>query len=303
MKKIIIILTITLISANMVNACEICGCGLGNYYIGMHPQFNKKFIGIRYQFRKFKTVMADDASQYSRDYFKTMELCGGWNFGKKWQVMAILPYHFIHQVSDDGVTNNQGPGDVAFLVNYKVFSRNSMSARHKMITQDFWLGTGIKLPTGKFKVDETELATVSMANMQTGTASTDFMVNGFYSISINKFGINSNTSYKINTSNSDKYVFGNKFSAATYVYYAANAGNMGILPNIGLMYEYSSANKIQKATVAETGGYWLGSSAGLDFSFKKITIGGNLQLPVSQHFASGQTKSILKGMFHVTYSF
>lgn len=302
MKKLVIATAMSLLLLNTVSACEICGCALGNYYIGFLPQFNHKFIGLRYQFRNFKTVMADDATQFSHDQFKSTELWAGWNIGKHWQVLAIIPYNFIHQVSDDGVTNNQGLGDIALMANYKVFDKNSVTGNGKMIAQQFWLGAGIKIPTGKFHIDASDPAFIAMANTQTGTASTDFMLNATYNIRINKIGINSNASYKLNTSNSDKYSFGNKFSAGSFLYYAMNKGKTGITPNIGMQYETTAANTLQKEKIAQTGGHLLTTAAGLEVSLNRITVGANLQLPVTQNFSSGQTETKLKGMMHVTFS-
>ena len=302
MKKILVATAMLLLSITTVNACEICGCGLGNYYIGLLPQFNHKFIGLRYQYRQYKTVISGDPTQFSHDYYKTVELWGGWNIGKRWQLLAIIPVNFIHQVSDDGVTNNQGLGDIAVMVNYKVFDKMS-SAGNSSFAHQLWVGAGIKAPTGKFNVDPTDPAVVALANTQTGSGSTDFMLNAMYNMRVNKIGINTSASYKLNTTNKDKYTFGNKFSASSFASYTITKGQFNIVPNAGILYETTAASKLNKVKVEETGGYLLSGAAGLELSYKKFTVGANVQLPMSQNFASGQTELKIRGMAHVTFSF
>lgn len=303
MKKFIILTAIAFFTINTTQACEICGCGLGNYYIGLLPQFKHKFIGLRYQYKRFNTVMADDPIQFSKDYFRTVELWGGWNIGKRWQVLAVIPYNYIHQVTDDGISNNQGIGDIAAMVNYKLFDKTSALSKKTLVNRQFWFGAGVKVPTGKFDIDETDPAVVALANTQTGTASTDFMLNSAYNVRINKFGINTSVSYKINTANKDKYSFGNKFSASSFASYTINAGPVTVVPNLGLLYENTAINKLNKEKVAQTGGRLLTTAAGLELNFKIFTVGANVQLPVSQHFASGQTEVKMKGMVHVAIAF
>lgn len=302
MKKIMLIIAIALFSISNSWACEICGCSHSNYYIGLLPQFRHKFIGIRYQYKQFRTVMADEPTQFSRDYFKTVELWGGWNIGKKWQVLAVIPYTYIHQVSDDGVVNNQGIGDIAAMVNYKVFNKRSVTAGRKEITQQLWFGAGVKAPTGKFRIDETDPAIVAIANTQTGTSSTDFMLNGIYNISINKFGINTSASYKINTTGHNAYAFGNKFSVSSLASYTVKAGNFMIVPNAGLLYENSVSNRLGSKRVAYTGGDLLTGAAGVELNLKGFTLGANMQFPLTQHFASGQTELKSKGMVHLSFA-
>jgi hypothetical protein len=303
MKKIIAAIAVTLICIQPAAACEICGCGLGNYYIGLLPQFNHKFIGLRYQYRSFKTVMTDNPSQFSRDYYKTVELWAGWNIGKKWQILAILPYNAIHQVSDDGITNNNGIGDIALMTNYKVFDKSSTSKKGSAVLQQFWLGAGIKAPTGKFNIDAADPALVAIANTQTGTASTDFMLTAMYNVRINKVGINTGAAYKINTTNSDKYIFGNKFSANSFLSYSVTKGKNLIVPNAGVLFETTTANKLNKQIIAQTGGHLFAAAAGLELGFNKVTVGANIQLPLSQNFSARQTDMKIKGMAHISFSF
>jgi len=46
-------------------------------------------------------------------------------------------------------------------------------------------------------------------------------------------------------------------------------------------------------------GYW--ATAGIELNLKKIGVGLNAQLPISQNFAGGQTKLKFKSMLHVTF--
>lgn len=303
MKKIVILMTIFFISISTVDACEICGCGLGNYYIGLMPKFKHHFFGLRYQYKRYNTVMADDPSQFSKDYFRTAELWGGWNIGKRWQLLAVIPYNYVHQVSDDGVVNNKGLGDITAMVNYKLFDGIKALSKTKLFSQQLWIGAGIKTPTGKFNIDATDPAVVALANTQTGSASTDFIMNGIYRADINKLGFNTSISYKINTANKDNYYFGNRFSASSFVSYSLGNSKMTFIPNAGLLYENIAASKLDKTSIGQTGGNAFNIAGGLEINYKVLSIGTNIQLPISQRFASGQTEMKLRGMVHLAVGF
>ena len=283
-------------------ACEICGCGVGNYYIGLLPQFSRSFIGVRYQFSSFRTSITGSPDEYSKDLFQTVEVWGGYNIGKRWQVLGIIPFNFIHQSSDDGVVNAKGIGDVAVIGNYKIVDHSSATRGKKLITQQLWLGGGLKFATGKFDIDPTEPDLVALANTQVGSGSTDFILNAVYNINIDRFGVNTSTRYKINMENDDRYFFGNRFSANSIAYYTLKKTKTIITPNLGLLYEHTEANKYAGDKIAATGGYLLSTAAGVEVNFNKITVGCNAQLPVSQNFANEQTNTKIRGMLHASFS-
>ena len=297
---IAIILLLTLVQPS--SACEICGCGVGNYYIGILPQFKSHFIGLRYQYNKFNTRLASDASQYSNDFYQSIELWTGWNIGKKFQLLALVPVNFNHQESDEGITSLKGLGDAMVVMNYKLFATNSKTNSGKNISRELWFGAGLKLPTGKFEIDPNNPDVASEANMQLGSGTTDILLNGMYNVRVGKIAVTTQANYKINGMNEDEYRFGNKFSASSFISYGLSAKKTTITPNFGLLFENTMESKLQSSKVGLTGGSLLQGALGVEFGFNKIAVGINTQLPVAQNFAEDQTKQKIKGMAHVTFA-
>lgn len=264
------------------------------------PHFKHSFFGIRYQFRSFDTKMAMDPSQYSKDSYQTYEVWGGYNLGKRWQVLGFVPYNISHQVSDEGRTDRKGIGDIAAMVNYKLLDLRSSGEGNKLTTQQLWVGAGLKFATGKFDIDPADPDVASAANTQIGSGSTDVFLTLTHQIQSGNFGVNTNISYKVNTTNSDKYRFGNRFTVNSFAFYSIVAGKNTITPNIGLMYEHAAKNNLDGTVLDQTGGHLLAAAGGVEFGLGRISIGGNLQIPVAQDFAGGQTVAHLRGMAHVT---
>lgn len=301
MKKFLLTSTV-LFTLFSVSACEICGCGVGNFYLGMLPNFKSKFFGIRYQYMHYHTQLANDATQFSNDYYKTVELWTGFNIGKRLQLLAFVPYRINKQISDDGIKNQNGLGDISVLLNYNLFNTRTHNGNSN-IEQQLWIGGGVKLATGKNNADVTSAtANPGDVNWQTGTGSTDFLLNAAYNININRVGLNTSVNYKINTHNKSQYQYGNRFSTNTFFYYKARAMGLGISPNVGLLYENAAVNKLDKASVIQTGGNILSAAGGVEINYKNIAVGANIQLPVSQNFADGQTQSKIRGLVHVTFA-
>ncbi|MFL5789442.1 MAG: hypothetical protein ACJ748_15385, partial [Flavisolibacter sp.] len=132
--------------------------------------------------------------------------------------------------------------------------------------------------------------------------STDYMVNAAYTLRINKAGFTTNMNYKVNMENKENYQFGNRFSSNNFFFYSVKEGIATLTPNLGILYQYSAPNSLDKQKVEQTGGYLTSGAIGLEVSIKKISFGFNAQLPIVQNFSSGQTKSKFIGMAHVTVS-
>ncbi len=271
--------------------------------MGLLPDFQKGFIGMRYHYSQFHTTLLSDPSQFSNNYYNTIEIYGGVNIGKRFQVLGFIPYYLNKQVDDDGITTPNGLGDITVLGQYKVFNITHLNSRQKVVQQQLWLGAGLKLPTGSFNLNLSDPnTTVADINAQLGTGSTDLLLNSLYSIRIENFGANASANYKINSVNRQDYRYGNKFTGNLIAYYRLGVKKLGISPNAGLGYENVEGNLLHSEKVQYTGSHVTNAIAGVEFIFNKIGLGLNAQLPVEQNFAEGQTQLKFKGMAHITFA-
>jgi hypothetical protein len=301
-KKLFISIGFAVLFSFTIKACPICGCGGGNLYMGLMPDFKYHFVGFRYHYTQYHTQLISDPSQYSTNYYNSVELWGGMRVSNKLQLLAFVPYYMNKQIDDDGTTRTQGLGDITVMGQYLVFKSSKRVGNRKTLNQQLWFGGGIKLPTGPFNADMLDSnTTVADINAQIGTGSVDFLLNGMYAISIRNFGLNVSANYKINTVNDENYKFGNKFTSNLIAFYNVSAGQTTITPNIGVGYENVAINSLQKKDVPFTGSQIITAIAGVEMNFGKISMGINGQLPVAQNFAEGQTKMRFNGMMHVTY--
>ncbi len=304
--SIILLFTVPVIA---IYACPICGCGVGGFYIGLLPTYKSQFFGIRYGYSHYETHLNNDTTQFSHDHYHQVELYGGVTLGR-WQLMGFVPYHINHQITDDGIVDRNGLGDISLLANYKIWESSKLNKNNTSFAQEFWLGAGIKLPTGKYAVDFGDSTQEDLddllgdVNSQMGTGSTDFIFNMMYNVHCGKFGINTTANYKVNTTNNSNFKYGDRLSINSFGYYQARAGNkIYMAPNIGLLYQYTAPNNLANEKVNQTGGYIASASAGLDVNIRKITVGTSVQLPFTQNYAQGQTVAKVSGLVHVTYTF
>lgn len=302
MKKIILSTFIVLISATIAFSCDVCGGGAGSYYVGLLPQFNKKLIGVRYQYNQLYTnldVEGNKTALSNKEKYQTIDLWGAWNIGSKWRIMAVLPYSFIEKYTIGTTQTNkkQGLSDITLTGYY-----NLLQSSKNTVNQSIWVGAGIKLPSGEY--NNPEMANNTSNIFQLGTGSTDFLTQVIYDINIDAWGLNTIVNYKINTKNKDDYKYGNKLTANMAIYHKFEIGTKArIIPNVGLLYENQQQNTTIGYRVDQTGGNVIQGSYGVEASFSKIAIGVNMQHPLAQNIASNRVELKSKIMTHISYSF
>lgn len=306
MKKHIIILLLGVISLPAL-ACDICGCGVGSYYLGILPEYNKRFIGLRYQHKKLTTHLGPQGERSpltSDETYQTAELWGGWNMGTRFRVLAFVPYNFNNRVAQTGNGYKSGLGDVAVMGYYNAFNKRS-SVGYNLLVQSLWVGAGVKAPTGKYEPAERALSTESPNNFQLGTASTDFTLNAAYDIRLMDLGLNINANYKINTQNKYDYRYGNKLTTNALLYYKIRLFNaMTISPNAGVLYE-TSQQDVENAqyTVDVSGGHVVSAIGGLEANFNRYSAGINYQYVASQQLANNRVNAGDRLMVHFSVAF
>lgn len=306
-KKIIISLVLVMITTISTRACDICGCGVGSYYLGILPEFNKRFIGLRYQHKSLRThlgPLGERTPITANETYQSAELWGGWNIGSRFRVLAFVPYNFNDKESQEGNGTKNGLGDIAVMGYFKLFDQTG-TLGDRLLVQSAWIGAGLKVPTGKYEPSERLAIQESPNNFQLGTASTDFTLNAAYDIRYNDLGLNANANYKMNTENKYAYRYGNKFTGNVLVYYKFRIANaVTIAPNAGVLYETAAQDVEQKKyDVAVSGGYSLSAVAGFEMSMKGLSLGANYQNVRDQNLAGGRVKAGNRMMVHMSVPF
>lgn len=299
MKKILFV-TIALVSLHLSSAACDKGCTMGGSYFGILPQFHKNFVGLRYTTRDY-TITATHGlhTEVTDEHFSTTELWGRFEPMDNLQVFAFLPYAFNQQTGSGGTVKSRGFGDITLLANYSLINTGD-SLRHT-VKHTLQLGGGVKLATGATDVRHHEEPLAS--NMQPGTGSTDYLLNGMYTVRYRQLGLNNDVTYRFNSENGDGYRFGDRISASSNVFYWQQVKGVSVLPSAGVYYEHAEGDRLNGVGNAQKGGDSCFANLGLNVYVKNIAVGGTLQLPVSSTEAYHHTKGKSRSMLNLTYMF
>lgn len=304
MKKIFLLMIAVLFTVSL-QACDVCGCALGGGYMGLLPDFDRNFVGLRWSQAKFNAYMNHHSEyfddEYSHDTYNKLELWGRFKLGKRLQLFAFVPYSYNDMNGSVQKVTTHGLGDISVLANYRLLKTENEAAAF----QHTWMAAaGIKLPTGKD--DLADNGTLVNPNFQLGTGSVDFIFNTSYQVTRNRVGTYLEAGYKFNRRNKEDYRFGNQFYLAANVLYTLSAGAFTFLPNAGFFFEQADQHRDGEVIVTNTGGNALFVSSGIETYFKTISFGVNYKAPVTQRFNSDSIADIearARWMINVTYAF
>jgi hypothetical protein len=285
--------------------CDICGCGAGNNYIGILPDFQKHIVGLRYRANAMLThVGIGGASTYltTQEHYNTWEAWSGWNINDRFRLMAAVPYSFNEKTNQGTVRRKTGVGDIVFSGFYRLINKRRSYAG-KLLVQSLWVGGGVKLATGVYDPVDKSGSGESANLFQLGTGSYDFNVSAMYDIRLQDAGINLNGGYKINTVNRYGYQYGNKVNGSAQLYYKLRLASKWLFaPNTGIQFEHSEMDRDDNLQVAISNGNLLLGTIGFEGGWGKFAFGANWQLPLTQNLANGIVRAGNRAMLHVAIS-
>lgn len=304
-KKFIFTSVIILCISISATACDICGCGAGNSYIGLLPDFYKYIFSVRHRYNSLRThIGANGNPTYltSDEKYHIVEVWGGWAITDKIRVVVTLPYSLNEKVNQGIAKNKNGISDIAVAGYYQLLNKKTTIFKNQQLTQTLWIGGGIKLPTGEYNPADKSSTSLNTNLFQLGTASVDYSLAATYDARLKNSGINVSASYKMNSSNKYEYRYGNKLNISTQGYYKFKLGRFAVAPNTGLQFETAQQDTDNHLKVDLSGGNVLLGTFGIETNTGKIAVGANFQTPLSQSLANGFVKAGNRMMVHVSFA-
>lgn len=271
-------------------ACDICGCQLGGYSFGILSQNPTHFIGVRYSQAHFRADIDNTflEDEYSNDTYRTIELMGRYVINKKWQLSAVIPYAINEMRGNVQNVNVYGIGDPVLIGYYNII--NTSYNNPSRFIHSLMLGAGVKFPLGAY--DAVDNDAIINRNFQLGSGSMDYMFSSIYTVKHKSFGLNIETSYKLNTHNDLDYRFGDQVSASSKLFYAIINPNYSLLPYLSVSYEYADMHEDQGFMQVNTGGSAVLGAIGLQTYYKKLMFMSSVDLPLVQNYNTDSRSNI-----------
>lgn len=266
-----------------IAACDICGCGVGGNYMGILPQFNRNFGGIRYKDRIFKhqdtPLSMSGNNQINEDRFRTAELWARLFPGERWQYMFFVPFSLHERNGSLYNERIRGIGDIAVNAHYFLINTGDSIEKKTKIT--WMLGGGLQLPTGKYQQRSRNMSMFPQA-FQIGRGAWAFSGQSIFMLRRKKWGLNTDVTYRYLLRNELDYQFGPQTIAALNAFHWAEIKQTSLLTNFGLIHENFGYDKEFGFRKALTGGNVTMISTGIDVYLKQLVIGTHYFIPLRQ---------------------
>ncbi|MEM7657990.1 MAG: hypothetical protein AAF399_17830 [Bacteroidota bacterium] len=291
MKFFLIALTLLLGLIFPASACDLCGCSTTGNGLGVLPQYQASFVGMRWQMAGFRYP-----AYHTQDRFQQAEVWGRFYPGRRVQLMGFVPYRWHTRQAEDGsLSHAHGLGDASVMARFSVIhSPDSVKTgfRHTLL-----VGGGIKAPTGAWQSHQAENLP---ANFQLGTGSWDALLNAQYQVRWNAWGFSPQMNLRRNYTNPIDFRYGDQLAAGITAYAWVNSPRWSWIwmPYLGWNGEWMGRDVNKEFYQTDTGGQGQYLSLGSEFFTRKLATGINCQLPVSQSYGGGEIIAQPRLMVH-----
>jgi len=278
------ITTMMLCIIGVVNvlACDVCGSGGAMSGIGFLPNSDFHFVGLTYRARTFATehpkLFSSEATVTGTNTFHTAELFGRYAATDRIQIMAFMPLHSRNITDTENTYHIDGIGDASLMANYLLIKKSTLR---------WFVGSGIKLPTGDYDVETNGQV---VPNLQTGTGSYDALFTSNFTYIKNTYGINAEGNYTLTTANDRNYKYGNQLDATLTGFYKYKKGKHMYVPQIGVNYANTCKDIVNTAYNRQeqySGASLLSLPLGLDIYRGNLGLRMNYKIPLASNLSQG----------------
>lgn len=283
--------------------CDLCGC-----YMGLEPNFDKNQLGLRYYVFKFHNDPQPEATDPNLDHevqsstgsdeiYNNIELYGRIYINPRTRILFGIPFSMNNI---DNKTLN-GMGDMRVLGQYNVYNTDINGETN--FWQRFFLGGGLKLPTGVY--NKQLVYGVTEPHFQPGTGSLDFIFTGLWIAKLESIGIGwrNDLVYTVNTTNKNDYKFANRFNWASTFSYDIITESLNFLPFAGIYLETANPDKQNGENEPGSGGTVIMGTMGVGITYKMLSMDLDYELPISQNFIGIQPQNDFRFFATMGYSF
>lgn len=235
-----LLLGLVMISLNFTStACDVCGCAINAGSGDIIPGIYHNFIGIRTNVRHFRSehlpLFDGEIPLQTREWFNTTELHGRYVPHKRIHLQAFIPYNNTFKEEEEETHLTGGFGDARLRTNFLLVDKTK---DEKNTFFNLFLGTTLKMPTGRYDYKNQQESALFHRNMLPGTGTWDFGFSTDIIYRKQKMGAMLNANYLFRGTNDANYQFGNLTVIQAGGFYKKDFKNSSLLLELGLTYMY-----------------------------------------------------------------
>lgn len=278
-----------LVTASHIQACEVCGCGIGGPTSGLSPYADKTYFSVR------QRTFTSESHLNSGQRFLTNELFLRYDIQARIALVSDLivqtsvPYSFNSQqyvLSGDRYSQS-GFGDIVVTASWIAYNKKIGEDDSSNIGGSVLITAGVSVPTGSYTYDSTSIADVANANFQLGSGSVDPIVGITATLRDETKGLRANAVVRYPTTNSMNYRFGESALTMLSAFTEFKTDIGRIIPSVGILGEFSARNASNKMPIDVTGGYGILFSAACTFQYNSVLLDIQCDVPLKQSYGSG----------------